>query len=211
MTRLPTRRDRRYPGLDQQTRWVPSRCAPSSSRVVWQRGRFRLHRSALLMLFLSGLLVGAPFVAGALIDRRFSDPVFVAMAFALVWAGAIAPLHHELAHSSVARHFGIETRASGYHLGGAYVVLHPPSTGVTPRAWIWTLSAGPISNAIVGGALLAGWSLTSGGWFTAAGLFCMLVAAIELSTSFSNLVPGPKSDGGAIVDTLRISRSALVI
>jgi Zn-dependent protease len=177
--------------------------------VVWQRGKFRLHRGALLMMFLTALLVGAPFVAGALINRRFSDPVFVAMALAMAWAGTIAPLHHELAHSIVARHFGIETRVAGYHLGGAYVVLHPPSTGVTPRAWIWTMSAGPISNAIVGCVVLAGWSLTSGHWFTAAGLFCMLVAALEVCTSFANAVPGPRSDGGAIVDALRISRSPL--
>ena len=190
---------------------MPSRCAAPSSQVIWQRGKFRLHRSALLMLFLSALLVGAPFVAGAFIDRRFSDPVFVAMAFAVAWAGAITPMHHELAHSIVARHFGIETLASGYHFGGAYVVLHPPSTGVTPRAWIYTLSAGAISNAIVGGAVLAGWSLTSRGWFTAAGLFCMLVAAIELCVSFANAVPTPNNDGGAIVDTLRIARTPVVI
>lgn len=165
VTQLPTRRERRYPGLDQQTRWIPSRCAPPSSRVIWQLGKFRLHRSALPLLFLSALYVGGPFVAGALIDRRFSHPVIVALTFAMAWGCMIVPLHHELMHSIVARHFGIETRASGYHLGGAYVVLHAPSTGVTPRAWIWTMSAGPISNAIVGIALLAGW-LTSGGGFT---------------------------------------------
>ncbi len=164
-----------------------------------------------MTLCLCVLLVCAPFVAGALIDRRLSDPVSVAMASAVAWAGTIAPAHHEFAHSIVARHFGIEIRASGYHLRGAYVVLHPPSTGVTLRAWIWTLSAGPISKAIVGVALLAGWSLMSGGWFSAGGLFCMLVAALELCTSIANAAPGPKSDGGAIVDTLRISRSPVVI
>jgi Zn-dependent protease len=177
---------------------------------MWRPGRFCLHRSGVVLLVLSAMLVGAPFLAGALIEPHWSDPVLVAMTLACTWSAVIAPLHHELAHAWVAKRLGIEVLESGYHLGGAYVVLHPPSTGVPLRAWICTLSAGPISNAVVGIVLLAGWSLIVGELFSAGGLFCMLVAAIELCTAFANSVPVPRRDGGGIAAALRMARSPVV-
>lgn len=204
-------RTSRYPGLDQTTRWVPSRYAPSPSPVIWEHGGLRVHRAALLTLIPSVLVALAPFLGGAFIDDGLSDPLVVVVAFVIAWPGTVSAIHHEAAHVLVARHFGIGIRWVGYSGSGAYTIFHPPSTGVTLRAWIWTVAAGPISNAAVGFAMLAGWSIAGSSWFTAGGTFCMLVAAVELTTSLANAVPTPKSDGGAVLDALRIARSPVVL
>ena len=201
----------RYPGLGQHTRWVPTRNAPTSSRVVYRHGKFRLHRSGAATLILVGLLVSLPYLAGAILEPAFGDPVFQAMAFAVAWMATVTPLHHELAHALVAKRAGISVVRSGYHFSGAYVELRPPSTGVTVRDWIRTLAAWCASNLTVGGALVVGWMMFGDGWFNAAGVFVMLVAAIELCVGIANAIPQPRSDGGAVVEAMRLARSPLVI
>lgn len=201
------RHDRPESGLDQQTRWVPSRYLVPTSRVIWQRGRFRLHHSAVRLLVVSVLFVILPLVAGVALDSSPADPLFVGTAFALVWAFTISFLHHELAHAVVARHFGVETLAVGFHGNGAYVRFRPSSTGVEPRTWVWILAAGPLSNAVAGALLLVGWWATGADLNSAVSVFCLVAGVIELVWAFVTAVPIRENDGSEIVDALRLSRS----
>jgi len=206
MVRAP---DQRYLGLDQHTRWLPTRNVPTSSRVVYRHGTFCLHRSGAAWLILVGLLVSLPYLAGAILEPAFGDPLFQAMALAAAWTATVTPLHHELAHALVANRAGISVVRSGFHFGGAYVVLRPPSTGVTVRDWIRTLAAGCASNLTVGGALVAGWLIVGDGWYNPAGVFVILVAGSELCVGIVNAIPQPRSDGGAVAEAMRLARSPL--
>jgi hypothetical protein len=201
------RHDRPESGLDQQTRWVPSRYLVPTSRVIWQRGRFRLHHSAVRLLVVSALFVSLPLVAGLALDSSLADPLFVGTAFALVWAFTISFLHHELAHAVVARHFGVETLAVGFHGNGAYVRFRPSSTGVEPRTWVWILAAGPLSNAVAGVLLLVGWWAAGADLSSAVSVFCLVAGVIELVWAFVTAVPIRENDGREIVDALRLTRS----
>jgi hypothetical protein len=207
VSRRATHTDLPTTGPDQQTRWVPTRYRVPTSRVIWQRGKFRLHQSAVRLLVVSALLVIVPTIAGLLIEPPLMSPTSVAVAYAMAWAFTLSFLHHELAHALVARRHGIETLAMGFHGNGAYVRFRRTSTAVPPHAWVRILAAGPVSNAVVGSALLAGWLATGAGLSDPLGLFFLLAGVMELVWAAATGVPVRDNDGREIVDALRLSRS----
>jgi Zn-dependent protease len=156
----------------------------------------------------------------ALVSSQFSGYLFISdfhidasglgLAVMVAWTFAVAPLHHELAHAWVARRQGIAVAMVGFHGSGAYVTLRPDSTGVTPRGWIKTLAAGPISNLGMGVALLACWLALGGDGSGAPNSVLLSVAAAELLTALLNAVPHPRTDGGAIREAFRLARASVL-
>jgi Zn-dependent protease len=151
----------------------------------------RIHWTALVIAAMLGaaLIVDLGAVAGIVGVIGFFVAIFL----------------HELAHAVVARRFGIRTEAIElWGLGGmARLDRDPP----TPRAEGFVAAAGPLSNAVVGGAALAVmWALdrigsprdlvVSFAWF----------AVVNLALAAFNVLPGAPLDGGRVLRAVRWSQ-----
>ena len=205
---MPSAVDQRYPALNQTTRWVPDRGYVSKSPVVLQLRRVRFHKDGLVLLGLVAVIVGLQ-VGGRILDlTESSEDIGLAFACVMGWSITVLPMHHELAHARVARREGIEVLAAGFSAGRAYVILEPPATGVTVRAWTRTLAAGAVSNAAVALVALAWW-LSRGPSLDPNGAFLLGVFAVELLAAITNLVPVANTDGRQIREALHIARSPL--
>jgi Zn-dependent protease len=116
-----------------------------------------------------------------------------------------AILLHEVAHALVARRFDIGTTSIDlWGLGGLARLDREPRT---PKAEGWIAAAGPLSNAVVGGAAIGGWLLADraldGGEFVVS---LAWFAAVNLALAAFNLLPGAPLDGGRILRAARWSR-----
>lgn len=108
---------------------------------------------------------------------------------------------HELAHSLVARRFGMEMRGITLFVfgGAAHMSDEPP----TPKAEFWMAIAGPITSV---GLAIAFWLLAV--LFIAGGLPDTIVAVlgylagINLILAIFNMVPGFPLDGGRVLRAL---------
>lgn len=105
---------------------------------------------------------------------------------------------HELAHSLVARRFGMEMRGiTLFVFGGA---AHMPNEPPTPEAEFWMAIAGPISSVALA---VVFWLLAA--LFVAGGLPDTIVAVvgylagINLILAIFNMVPGFPLDGGRVL------------
>ena len=196
----------RYPGLDQTTHWLPQRGYVSNSPVVLQLGGVRFHKDGLVLLGLVAIIVILQVGGRALDLTESSEDIGLALACVMGWTITLSPMHHEWAHAAVARREGITVLAAGYSAGRAYVLLAPPATGVTVRAWIRTLAAGAVSNAVV--ALLAlAWWMGRGPELDPNGAFLLGVCATELLAAITNSAPVANTDGRQIRDALHLARS----
>ena len=201
--------ERQPTGLDQTTRWVPDRGFVSTSRVVLHVRGVRFHKDGLVLLGLVAVIIGLQIGGKMLALTETSEDIGLAFACLVGWSISVLPFHHELAHATVARREGIEVAGAGYSAGRAYVILQTPSIGVTFRAWIRTLVAGAVSNAVV--ALVAfAWWLALGPKLDPSGAFLFGVFAVELLAAIANLVPVANNDGRQIRQTLRVARSPAV-
>ena len=201
----------RFPGLDQTTRWVPDRWDVPTSRVVVNVRGMRFHKDGLVLVGLVAIIVGVQIGGRVLGLAESSDGIGLAIACVVGWTISGSPLHHELAHAVVARHAGIQVVGSGYSAARAYVLLHAPSTGVTVRAWIRTLAAGVVSNAVVALAAFVCWLGPGGAGFDPIGVFLLGIAASELLMVIGNATPVVDNDGRQILRALRIARSPVVL
>ena len=145
-----------------------------------------------------------PVLAGRFASGVFAPmpPVFAGLALALPWAFVVSFVHHELAHALVARRYGIETYAVGFHGNGAYVEFEQTDHEVTAQQWIRVLAAGPVSNAVAGAVLLTSWLAMGGGWSSSATVFCLVAGTFELVWALESAVPFRANDGRAILDAL---------
>lgn len=203
--------DQRFPGLDQTTRWVPDRSVLSTSRVVVNVRSVHFHKDGLVLVGLVAVIIGLQ-VGGRMLGlTESSEDIGLALACVVGWICAATPVHHELAHAVVARRQGISVEGLGFSAGRAYVILRAPSTGVSVRAWIRTLAAGVVSNAVVAVAAFAWWLGPGGARFDPSGAFFLGVAASELLTAITNAVPVANNDGRQILQALRLARSPVAL
>lgn len=125
------------------------------------------------------------------------------------WMGALGALGlflsivvHELAHSLVARRFGMEMRGITLFLFGGVAEMNeePPS----PKAEFFMAAVGPLTSlALAGAAYLAIAAAGSNGWMASAAGVLGYLAAINVVLALFNLVPAFPLDGG------RMARSVL--
>jgi len=108
---------------------------------------------------------------------------------------------HELAHSLVARRFGMEMRGiTLFVFGGA---AHMPDEPPTPKAEFWMALAGPITSV---GLAIAFWLLAvlfiAGGFPDTIVAVLGYLAGINLILAIFNMVPGFPLDGGRVLRAL---------
>jgi Zn-dependent protease/predicted transcriptional regulator len=142
----------------------------------------------------------------------FGLSVLVALVAALLFFASV--LLHELAHSFVARRFGVPVRSITLFLFGGVsnIEREPPS----PKAEFWTAVVGPLTSIVLGVVLLAIGSAvtrTSSAFVNdpSAGLaalgpvetILMWLGPINILVGVFNLIPGFPLDGG------RLLRSAI--
>jgi Zn-dependent protease len=151
----------------------------------------RVHWTALVIAaLLGGVLVGD---LGAVLGA-----VGVLSFFAAI-------LLHEVAHVLVAHRFDIGTTSIDlWGLGGLARLDREPRS---PKAEGWIAAAGPLSNAVVGGAaagaaVLADQALDGGDLVISLAWF----AAVNLALAAFNVLPGSPLDGGRILRAVRWAR-----
>ncbi len=105
-------------------------------------------------------------------------------------------LLHELAHSLVARRFGVPIdNITLYFFGGvAQMDEEPPS----PRAEFWIAVVGPLTSLALAGGFGALWWLTRGASSEPLHALGAWLAWINLVLALFNLVPGFPLDGGRV-------------
>lgn len=145
-------------------------------------------------------------------DWRPALAILVALVAALLFFGSV--LLHELAHSLVARRFGVPVSSIVLFLFGGVsnIEREPPS----PKAEFWTAVVGPLTSVVLGVVLLALGSFvthTSSDYVLDPGLriaslgpvatLLLWLGPINILVGIFNLIPGFPLDGG------RILRSAI--
>ena len=175
-----TRRDRAdIPASTSIPRRSVAVCAPVVEGGLAARGISSIHGSALLLLFDRANSVGAPFAGGG-VDRS-----------AVLGPGirrddvGLAVGRHDRSPAPRTRGFdrctALRNRDADVGVSPRWCLRRaaPTVDWSHPRAWIWTLGGWSHQQRHRWRSLLAVWSLTGGDWFTAAGLFWMLVGALE--------------------------------
>lgn len=109
-----------------------------------------------------------------------------------------ALLAHELAHSLVARHYGLPVeRITLWMLGGVSILRGDPAT---PRAAFLIAAAGPLASlGIAVAGFAAGLALAVGGAPDLVVLTLLWLAVMNVALGLFNLLPGAPLDGGRIL------------
>lgn len=135
---------------------------------------------------------------------------YLTMALIAMFSFFASLLLHELAHSVVARHFGVQIKGITLFLFGgvAEMETEPQSAGVE----FWIAIAGPLMSLFLA---LCFWILTgvSAALFTNDALIYVLsyLATINLAIALFNLVPAFPLDGGRILRALLWYRSGDIL
>jgi Zn-dependent protease len=157
-------------------------------------------------------------LAGAALRVHWSAIVFATL-LAAVWSrdfgvvvaaiGVVAffasILVHELAHTVVARRFGVTTTAIElWALGGMARLDHDPRTA---KAEGWIAAAGPLASLAIGALGIGGayGTYTLGASKAIYGVLAT-VGGINVLLGLFNLLPGAPLDGGRIVRAVRWAR-----
>jgi Zn-dependent protease len=141
-------------------------------------------------------------VVPLLLGWGLASALGVAAAAIGVVAFFISILAHELAHTFVARHFGVGTTTIDlWALGGLARLERDPST---PRAEGWIAAAGPLASVAVGavsygGALLLNAANGPGSVVTVLEWLGFVNGVLAVF----NLLPGAPLDGGRVVRAVR--------
>ena len=148
------------------------------------------------------LLIAAVFVL-SLPAQRFYTFFIVLFLFVFV-------VFHELAHSVVARHYGIKVRKIIlYPIGGVSEIEEIPDNPA--QEWRMAL-AGPFTSVVLGLALLLAGGLTSPELFTLrsftgiTGNFLFDIAVLNILLGAFNLIPAFPMDGGRVFRALLAER-----
>ncbi len=157
-------------------------------------------------------------LAGAALRVHWSAIVFAAL-IAAVWSrefgvviaavGVVAffasILVHELAHTVVARRFGVSTTAIElWALGGMARLDHDPRTA---KAEGWIAAAGPLASLALGAFGIGGaYATYSLGAPNAVYGVLATVGGLNILLGLFNLLPGAPLDGGRIVRAVRWAR-----
>ena len=153
----------------------------------------RLHPSALLAAGLITFLLATTVLPGAVPGRPGSAYAAAGLLGALLFLSSVAA--HEMAHAVVARRNGVTVRSVViWALGGATELDgEPPGAGAAFRI----AAVGPLTSAVLGGAMIGSAFLSSG--LTAAVLGWLGITNLLLAGF--NLLPGAPLDGGRIVSS----------
>ncbi|HWQ57157.1 MAG TPA: site-2 protease family protein [Bryobacteraceae bacterium] len=157
-----------------------------------------LHLSWFLIAFLIVLMLGSYFETA---DPSWGDAVVWSLAALTGLLFFVSLVLHELAHSLVAKSYGLSVRSiTLFALGG---VAQIDDGSAHPRSEFWIAIAGPILSFVVGGAALGtaflmGWNPMTD---ETTPLLAMLVwlGYINIMLALFNLIPGFPLDGGRIL------------
>jgi Zn-dependent protease/CBS domain-containing protein len=169
-------------------------------------GRFfgfevNVHWSWIFIFF----LVTATFAEGILADsfpnwngeQRYSVAAAIAIAF------FFSILLHELSHSLVARRYGLPVSSiTLFVFGGVSNLSKEPAS---PRQEFWIAIVGPLTSAIIAGALAIAYLVLHPIERGAANV-ALNLAGINLAIGILNMVPGFPLDGGRVLRALIWSR-----
>lgn len=157
-----------------------------------------LHASWFLIALLIVFLLGAYFQAA---DPQWSGAVVWSLAVLTGLLFFVSLLLHELAHSLVAKSYGLTVRSiTLFALGGVAQIENGSDSA---RSEFWIAVVGPITSLVIGISALAaafvlGWSPPGG---EATPLLAMLVwlGYINVLLAIFNMIPGYPLDGGRIL------------
>ncbi len=157
------------------------------------------HWSALIIAALLGYTLSTAVLPAGAPDQPLVAYVLVAAAVAVLFLAGL--LAHELAHSLVARRYGVGVRRITLWLLGGVSELDgdPP----TPRAEFLIAAAGPFVSLLFGGLAAGGAALAnaaSAGQLL--GVALAWLAGVNLLLGVFNLLPGAPLDGGRIARAL---------
>jgi len=158
--------------------------------------RVRAHWSVLIMIGLVGWVLGTQVLPGVAPHRPVTGYWAAAVLSGVAFVAAL--LAHELAHSLVARWYGVPVDSiTLWALGGVSELGGEPPTA---RADLLIAAAGPATSAAAGavvGSLAA--AIRAGGGPSLAVAACAWLALINVVLAVFNLLPGAPLDGGRIL------------
>ena len=150
---------------------------------------------ALLVTYSLATSVFPSFVVG------LSDPLYWTMGICGALGLFSSIVLHELAHSVVAKKFGLPIRGITLFIFGG--VAHMGGESPTPKAELLMAVAGPLASVLVGFGLLGLSSVGRAGFPVSVRLVLQYLWTINLALAAFNLIPAFPLDGG------RVLRSAL--
>ena len=142
---------RRYPGWNQPSPWFPVALDVPKGRVVFQRGRLRVHLTALSWMLTYTLIVWALVCVGLAFDQSS----VLALGLAVAWIAVPRDVLRIGSKAVVSRRIGMKIVGFGAARGG-YVALNA-SPANTPRSWALSSIAGPAVDLVVGVFALLVW------------------------------------------------------
>ena len=155
-----------------------------------------MHWSVLVMIVMIGWLLGVQILPETTPGQPTAAYWAVAVPCAVAFMAAL--LAHELAHSLVARRYGVPvTSITLWALGGVSELGGEPPTA---RADLWIAVAGPVTSlgaGLVFGGLAA--AVHAGGGPAIAVAALAWLAAMNVILAVFNLLPGAPLDGGRIL------------
>jgi Zn-dependent protease/CBS domain-containing protein len=168
----------------------------------------RLDRSWLLIAGLITWTLATQYFPTALPDQTDATYLVLSIVAMLGFFGSL--LLHELAHSIVARRFGVKIKAITLFLFGGVAELE--NEPLSASAELWIAAAGPAMSIVLGGAF---WVLST--LLHATGLSAGLtivfayLATVNIILAIFNLVPAFPMDGGRILRAYLWHRSGDVL
>jgi Zn-dependent protease len=161
-----------------------------------------LHLSWFLIAFLIVILLGSYFRG---VEPLWTDTVVWALAALTGVLFFVSLLLHELAHSLVAKSYGLAVRSiTLFALGG---VAQIEQGSENARSEFWIAAAGPITSiaigaAALGGAMALGWTPVAGAEPTPMLAMLVWLGYINVLLAVFNMIPGFPLDGGRILRAL---------
>ncbi|MEM2142753.1 MAG: AN1-type zinc finger domain-containing protein [Candidatus Thorarchaeota archaeon] len=192
-------------------------------RPVTRAGRFT--RSEIRNLLISAVLVimvaisvmgGGPLVGlmrGLTLILLLAQTPYWWFAPTVIGAFLVSFLVHEMAHKFTAQHYGMDAEfrmmAQGYYLSAMAILFSFPvfgtgavftSTPPTIRAAFWTKAAGPLSNLVIGIAVLFVWAIAPLLGVSSIYLSSMVRYVMVLNSILGlfNIIPIEPFDGASI-------------
>ncbi|HEX3087824.1 MAG TPA: hypothetical protein VHQ23_04165 [Ilumatobacteraceae bacterium] len=142
---------RRYPGWNQASPWFPVALDVPKGRVVFQRGRLRVHLAALSWTLTYIVIVWALVCVGLAFDQSS----VLALGLAVAWIAVPRNVLRVGSKVTVSRRLGMKIVGFGAARGG-YVALNA-SPANTPRSWAISSITGPAVDLLAGTFALLMW------------------------------------------------------
>jgi Zn-dependent protease len=125
---------------------------------------------------------------------------YIAMGVAGALGLFLSIILHELAHSVVARSFGLPIGGITLFIFGGVAELRQEPT--TPRSEFWVAIVGPVASIAIAGACFAGWIGAKAAGLDRVGAVLDFLALTNTVLALFNLVPAFPLDGGRVLRSI---------